>query len=274
MPARTRLADGARHFLIALQFLTRVPVRGALAQWTDFSPQRLRASAAHFPGVGLFVGASAALVFAVVSILLPPTAATPFVAAVLSSAFTLLLTGAFHEDGLADLADGLGGSGERERALAIMKDSRIGSFGALAIASAMAGKVALLAVTAAVSPTLVLLAIVAGHSVSRMAPLLLIRALPHVGDADGSKSKPLADSVDRTALATGAAWCAPVLLLLGWVQGPAVAFGALLAAALAYRAMHALLARRLGGFTGDGLGATQQVTEIAFYFGAAAAWQP
>src|SRR5690606_19624758 len=108
-----------RHFLLALQFFTRVPVTGRLAAWVGYSPAMLRASAAHFPGVGWLVGGVAAGVFLLAQAGLPPLAA-----ALLSTAATVWMTGAFHEDGLADTADGLGGSAERERALQIMKDSR------------------------------------------------------------------------------------------------------------------------------------------------------
>jgi len=115
--------NGVRHFLLALQFFTRVPVTGALATWVGFSPQMLRASAAHLPGIGWLVGGVAAAVFVGVGMGLAGTAGA-LVAAVLSTVATVMLTGAFHEDGLADVADGLGGSANRDRALEIMKDSR------------------------------------------------------------------------------------------------------------------------------------------------------
>jgi adenosylcobinamide-GDP ribazoletransferase len=99
-----------RHFLLAIQFFTRIPVTGALADWVGFSPAMLRASAAHFPGVGVVVGALVVILTALLLIWLPPGPFTPLVAAVLGTVFSVLLTGCFHEDGLADVADGLGGS--------------------------------------------------------------------------------------------------------------------------------------------------------------------
>jgi hypothetical protein len=129
-------------------------------------------------------------------------------AAVASTICTVWLTGAFHEDGLADLVDGLGGSADRDRALEIMKDSRIGAFGAIALVLALLLKVALLATLASVSPTAVLAALLAAHVVSRFWPLVLIRTLAYVGDAAGSKSKPLAERITPAALWLGAAWCA------------------------------------------------------------------
>ena len=134
-----------RHFLIAIQFFTRIPVTGRLAQWVGYSPEMLRASTAHFPGVGWLVGSLSAAVLAGLLTVLPDVPAAPWVAAVACTVFSVLLTGAFHEDGLADVADGLGGSYDRERALDIMKDSRIGSFGAIALVLGLFSKLALLA---------------------------------------------------------------------------------------------------------------------------------
>lgn len=259
----------AREYLTAVQFFTRIPVTGALGEWVGFSPTQLRASAAHFPGVGVLVGVAACVALAITSVLLPDAPLSPLVAAVLCTIASVLVTGAFHEDGLADLADGLGGSAERERALAIMKDSRIGSFGAVALMLALLAKVSLLAVLASRSPTAVLTALLAGHAVSRLWPLLTIHTLPHIGEDASSKSKPLAERIERRALWVGAGWCALPLALMLLADRFAFVLLALLFSATAWWFMRRLLARRLQGFTGDGLGATQQVCEIAFYFGAA-----
>ena len=258
--------DGVRHYLLALQFFTRVPVTGRLAGWVGFSPQMLRASAAHFPGVGWLVGGVGAAVFALALQGLPGLAA-----AVLSMAATVLLTGAFHEDGLADVADGLGGSADRARALEIMKDSRIGAFGAIALALALGLKAALLAAIAGQGVAAAAAAVVAAHVLSRLAPLGLIRWLPYVGDAGASKAKPLADAISGGALLVGLLWALPAAALLFAAHGPARMLAALAGCALAALAMARWFRRRLQGFTGDGLGATQQVGELAIYL--ALAWQ-
>jgi adenosylcobinamide-GDP ribazoletransferase len=260
--------DGLRHYLLALQFFTRVPVTGRLAEWVGFSPQMLRASAAHFPGVGWLVGAVAAGVFVLALQGLPALAA-----ALLSMVATVLLTGAFHEDGLADVADGLGGSADRARALEIMKDSRIGAFGAIALVLALGLKAALLAALAApgASAVAIAVAVAAAHVLSRLAPLFLIRWLPYVGEAGASKAKPLADAIGGGALLVGVLWSLPAIALLLWAQGPARTLALALACALAALAMARLFKRRLQGFTGDGLGATQQVCELAIYL--ALAWR-
>lgn len=284
-----------RHYLLSLQFFTRIPVTGQLARWVGYSPAMLRASAGHFPGVGLLVGLLVAGFTALLLMALPPTSFAPLVAATLGTALSVLITGAFHEDGLADVADGLGGSADRVRALEIMKDSRVGAFGAIAVVLALLCKVSLLALLGQVSAPVMVLALFAAHVVSRTWPLLTIRLLVHVGDTAQSKSKPLADQISKTALVTGFIWCFVALALVysapaaiesisffqihnlamdiptGGLRG--VLSGALPLAVLASGLTWAVSARwfwrRLGGFTGDCLGATQQVCELAFYLGLA-----
>lgn len=276
-----------RHYLIALQFFTRIPVTGALAQWVGFSPAMLRASAAHFPGVGALLGLLCSAVYLTACLWLPSAGSATLVAALLCTAAGVLLTGAFHEDGLADLADGLGGSLQRDRALEIMKDSRIGSFGAIALCLALLGKVSLLALLGQVSLAVAGGAIVLAHVASRTWPLLTIRLLPHVGDAAGSKSKPLADQITLASLAAGGLWCAlgllAVLQLPGampahWLGGASSAERAgevllwgLAGSALGWAVVHWRLSVRLQGFTGDGLGAQQQIAEIGCYLACALA---
>lgn len=263
-----------RHYLLALQFFTRIPITGRLADWVGFSPAMLRATAAHFPGVGVLVGAMAAGLFLLILSVLPALPAAPWVAAVVSTVFTVLLTGAFHEDGLADLADGLGGSLERQRALEIMKDSRIGSFGAMAIGLALAAKLGLLTLLAQMQPSAAATALFAAHVTSRLMPLAIIRTLPHVGDSEHSKSKPLADEIGGTGLLIGLAWWGAAMAVVVW-QLPDVPWVAGLTGSIAALFwMWRLLRVRLQGFTGDALGATQQVCEIAFYAALVVAWHP
>ena len=279
------LSRFARHYLLSLQFFTRIPVTGRLADWVGFSPAMLRASAGHFPGVGWLVGGLLAGLSWLLLVFLPDTVMTPLVVAVLGTAAGVLLTGAFHEDGLADVADGLGGSLDRERALIIMKDSRVGAFGAIAVGLALLAKVALLALLGSLSAELMCVALFLGHVVSRTWPLLLIRLMPHVGDAAGSKSKPLADQISGAGLLTALIWCFGALALALYGQD-AMEFvvldesplalsrplaGALLGSGLACAVLGRWFWRRLQGFTGDCLGATQQVCEIAFCLGLALA---
>lgn len=257
-----------RHYLLAVQFFTRIPVTGKLAEWVGFSPAMLRASAAHFPGVGWLLGASSAVVLWGLLWALPEVSASSWVAAVLCTVFGVMLTGAFHEDGLADTADGLGGSLDRERALDIMKDSRVGTYGALALVLIVLLKVGLLAMLLQLAPLSAAAAAVFGaHVVSRFLPLFIIRSLPHVGDTQQSKSKPLADQIGNSSLWAAALWAGLALGSL-YMLAPGMPWWAgLLGAVVALGYMFRLLKRRLAGFTGDGLGATQQLCEVAFYFG-------
>ncbi len=278
-----------RHFLLALQFFTRIPVTGRLAEWVGFSPAMLRASAAYFPAVGVVIGGLVVILTAALMHYLP-AAYAPLVAAALGTAWSVWLTGAFHEDGLADVADGLGGSYDRERALIIMKDSRVGAFGAIAVVLALLSKVALLALLGAVGMLWMCFALMAGHVVSRTWPLLIIRWLPHVGDDAGSKSKPLADQISKGSLILALLWCAAALALSSWVaasvlsgiDGQTLVTAQLLpvlkvlacgglASVLVFIFLLRLFARRLQGFTGDCLGTTQQLCEISFYLGCALA---
>jgi adenosylcobinamide-GDP ribazoletransferase len=258
-----------RHFLLAIQFFTRIPVHGRLGAWVGFSPAMLRASAAHFPGVGWIVAAVAGAVFAGFMAALPHTLASPWVAAIACTVASVWLTGGFHEDGLADTADGLGGHVSRERALEIMKDSRIGAYGAMALVLALLTKVSLLALLGEVDPMMALTAVVCAHVFSRFLPLVLIRVLPHVGDAAGSKSKPLADQISWSALSVAVLWCVPAFALSLWMVPGLTLVAGWLGAVMACIWIARLLAMRLQGFTGDGLGATQQLSEIAFYLGVA-----
>lgn len=280
---RQFIPQSIRHYLLALQFFTRIPVTGRLAAWVGFSPAMLRASAGHFPGVGWLVGALLAGFSVWLMGSLAPSVFVPLVAAALGTALGVLLTGAFHEDGLADVADGLGGTHDRERALLIMKDSRVGAFGAIAVVLALLCKVALLALLGSVSTVWLGMALFLGHVVSRTWPLLLIRLMPHVGDVAGSKSKPLADQISGRSLGTAFIWCFSALALVGFAQvatefivteaQQAVLWQALLAglaaSAVAWGLMWRWFGRRLQGFTGDCLGTTQQVCELAFYLGLA-----
>ncbi|VWX32506.1 Adenosylcobinamide-GDP ribazoletransferase [Limnobacter sp. 130] len=257
-----------RHYLLAVQFFTRIPVTGKLAEWVGFSPAMLRASAAHFPGVGWLVGASSAVVLWGLVWALPEVSASSWVAAVLCTVFGVMLTGAFHEDGLADTADGLGGSLNRERALDIMKDSRVGTYGALALVLIVLLKVGLLAMLLQLVPLPAAAAAGFGaHVVSRFLPLFIIRSLPHVGDTQQSKSKPLADQIGNNSLLAAAVWAGLALALLYALVPGMPWWAGVLGAMVALGYMLRLLKRRLAGFTGDGLGATQQLCEVAFYFG-------
>lgn len=256
------VAGFLRHYLIAVQFFTRLPVTGRLADWVGFSPAMLRASAAHFPGVGLLVGGLLGAALALLLAGLPPVPASAWVAAVAVSVAGALLTGAFHEDGLADLADGLGGSLDRERALEIMKDSRIGSYGALALLLVTGLRATLLAVLIEQGAGLAFAAWLAVQAWARWSPLWVMARLPYAGDAEHAKAKPLATGVGARQPWLALPLALLVLLPLAGLGAPQALFVPLVAGAVGLL-MVGWLRRRLGGYTGDTLGATEQLAELA-----------
>ncbi|MFK4001346.1 adenosylcobinamide-GDP ribazoletransferase [Psychrobacter namhaensis] len=254
-----------RLLLVAMQFLTRLPV----PSFSSYDPQWLHQSSRHFPAVGLLIGLLCAGVFWLGSVLF-----TPLVAAVISTVFGIRLTGAFHEDGLADSCDGLGGGLTRERTLTIMKDSRLGTYGVLGLVSALLLKVTLLA---SMPPSVAIVALIIGHTASRLLCISLLALLPYGGEIEHAKAKPMAQQLTplQGLLSSGWLLLAGVLVTLIFpytVQQIGVGqwLLALLLALIATDYMRRLLRRRLDGYTGDGLGATQQLSEVAIYVGLAA----
>lgn len=259
-----------RDFLLAIQVFTRLPVTGTLAKWAGFGPDTPPASAAHFPGVGWLVGVVGCVVFAALGAALPDGHFTALVAAVLSTMATIVLTGGQHEDSLARIADRLGGA-PQPAAPDMMLEPPVRSYAAMALTLTLLARVSLLALLAAGSPVAVLVALFAGSVVSRFWPLLLVRTLPYVDDTAGLQSPPLSGRIDTRALAVAGGWCALPLLLALWVQGGLFLFAAVAVSGLALLLLRRLFEQRLQGLTADGVGATQQVGEVAFYLGAALA---
>lgn len=239
------------YFLGAVGFFTRLPVPG----WVGHSAAALSQCARYFPAVGLLVGGIGALVYWLALHLWPQP-----VAVLLSMAATLYATGAFHEDGLSDTADGLGGGWDKARILAIMKDSRVGSYGVVALVLALLGKFALLS---GIDAALVPAALLAGHAVSRFGATLIMATLDYARDDESSKSRPATHRPSLASLLLAAGFALLPLLLLP--LGKALA--GIVLAALAATWLAAKFQRWLGGYTGDCLGAVQQVTEILFYLG-------
>jgi len=240
-PPNSFLRAEAEYFLGAVRFFTRLPVPA----WVGHSSEALNKAARYFPAVGLLVGVLAALAFALCSLFWPKT-----LAVLAAMACTLYFTGAFHEDGWSDMVDGFGGGWEKAQILNIMKDSRIGSFGAAALIMMLLGKFC---------------ALIAGHTLSRFCATTLMHRLDYVRDE--GKAKPLATRIGTRELALAGATTLLGLALALVVLGPlAVALGVALAA-LATLWLARLFRRRIGGYTGDCLGATQQLAEVAFYGG-------
>lgn len=237
-----------RLFFTALAFFTRIPC----ASLASRDEQDYGCAAKYLPLVGIVVGAIAGGVYLAVHRFFPQE-----IAIIASMAAGLWLTGAFHEDGLADAADGLGGGWSREQILTIMQDSRLGSYGAIALFLALLTKFQALAY---LDPALIPLALVAGHALSRFAAVMVMTTQSYVRSSGKAKAFSSRLAMPEWGLAAlfGLAplillsphlWLATIPVLLVWVWFSRV------------------LKRRLDGYTGDCLGAMQQLCEIAFYLG-------
>ena len=243
------LRNELEYFFGALRFFTRLPVPA----WVGHSSEALPNSTRYFPAVGLVVGGIAALVFFVTSYVWPLT-----LAVLASMAATLYITGVFHEDGWSDTIDGFGGGWEKERVLAIMKDSRIGSYGAAALIIMLLAKFCALI---ELKPSLIPAAMIAGHALSRLCATAVMTSLDYVRDE--GKAKPMSAKISRSSLAFAVSTAVLPLLFLP----PSRVLLGLVLAGLATLWLARLFTRRIGGYTGDCLGAVQQFSEVAFYCG-------
>jgi adenosylcobinamide-GDP ribazoletransferase len=242
-----------RLFFIAVQFFTRLPN----PRWVGFEQEWLHHASRYFPLVGLVVGSIAAGVYAAAALIFPAP-----VAAVLSTIASIYATGAFHEDGFADTCDGLGGGMTRERVLEIMKDSRVGAYGAIGIVCMLAAKCTALAM---LPPASAIGALLLAHPLSRLAATSLIWRMEYAR-AEG-KAKPLAERMTTAefGIASATVAIAAIILFASGTLDPRAVLAALHASAIATRWLARQVARRIGGYTGDSLGAVQQLAEAVIY---------
>lgn len=248
MLPRSRIAQEWQAFWLALGFLTRIPMLVRI----DYSQRLMNQSSVYFPLVGLLLGLGYCAAYFLFSLV-----ASPLTAIILVVILHLFITGAFHEDGLADSVDALGGGYTVEKRLEIMKDSRIGTYGTVALVMALLLKVALLA-----EAELIWLALLVAPAVSRLTPLILMACLPYVTDPDKSKSKPVADGFSRSRLLAAAGF---VLLLAAGLSlwQPLLIPAAITAVLLVAVFWGSYLRSQLGGYTGDTLGAAVVFSELA-----------
>ncbi|MBF0289288.1 MAG: adenosylcobinamide-GDP ribazoletransferase [SAR324 cluster bacterium] len=244
----TRIHKEIRTFLTALTFYTRIP----WPQSVTYSHDLQGPSIVYFPLVGWIVGIAAALIFQLSLLWFPVS-----VAVGLSMAGTILLTGALHEDGFADCCDGFGAGWEKEQILSIMKDSSIGTYGVLGLIAVLGLKFLVLV---EIDPQQLVLTMIAGHSISRFLAVLLLYTHDYIGIQQGSKAKNFIKPLSGKELClTGIFGCLPLL----WIHPVYLVFLLILLAA--QQLLGRTFRQKIGGYTGDCLGATQQVTEILFY---------
>lgn len=253
-----------RLLLLAVQFYTRLPVPA----WVGYSDELLNKATVYFPLVGWLVGGVAAGVFAGASFLFRNAE----VALLLSMVASILLTGAFHEDGFADVCDGFGGGWTSDKILAIMKDSRLGTYGVTGLGLLLAGKFLALR---GLPPAAVVPALLLAHPLSRATALTCIYSHRYARANEDSKAKPMAKKMSATELTTGLLLGAlPLLGYAAWQRSPALLL-VLLPLAAVKTTLARYFQRWIGGYTGDCLGAIQQAAEVSIYLFllAAFAWK-
>lgn len=262
-----------RIFFTALMFLTRLPV----PKFTDHSQEYLEKSARYFPLIGWIVAAISGLTFLVFNKYVSEDIA--ILASIIAGIFT---TGAFHEDGFADVCDAFGGGWTKEKILAIMKDSRLGTYGVTGLIGILAAKFLLLKELPKFTPDLIdpslniflnyknfLLVLVAAHAISRLMGVLTIYFFEYVTDLDASKSKPVTSRKPSiVTLLIAALFALLPFAFLSWHFALAIIPVVLIAFRLA-----GYFKKWIGGYTGDCLGAIQQVSELTFYLGVLMVWR-
>uniref|UniRef100_A0AB33KUI3 Adenosylcobinamide-GDP ribazoletransferase n=1 Tax=Tenacibaculum sp. Pbs-1 TaxID=3238748 RepID=A0AB33KUI3_9FLAO len=247
------------YFLTAVLFFTRIPC----PKWVDHSPEILNKSSRYFSLVGIVVGSIAALTYFASSYIFPTD-----ISIVISMISSVWITGAFHEDGFADVCDGFGGGWTKEKILTIMKDSRLGTFGVSGLVFILAIKFLALYHLQSLSVDLILV-IISGHSISRFIATVLLYTHDYVRDIDSSKIKPTTKQMSGKSLLISAIFG---IVPLFFFQKPMV-FLVLLPLLLTYLYMGHFFKKWIGGQTGDCAGALQQVSEIVFYLSLLALWK-
>lgn len=238
-------------------FFTRIPC----PKWVNHDAEFLRQSSKYFSLVGIIVGGIGALVFYGVSFLFSIE-----ISILLSMVSTIYVTGAFHEDGFADVCDGLGGGWTKDKILVIMKDSRLGTYGAVGLILILALKCIGLR---EIPPHSIPLALISGHSLSRFIATTLIYTHPYVRDTDDSKAKPAAKNITISMLiVNGTLGVLPLLFFKS-----SLVFITLIPCYLIKIYMGAKFKKWLGGQTGDCAGAVQQLCEVVFYLSLIAIWK-
>jgi adenosylcobinamide-GDP ribazoletransferase len=244
-----KFKDQINTLLTAIMFFTRIPVPANL----PFSKELLNRAIRYFPLVGALVGVLTGLVFMAASMVFPTS-----IALLLSMISGILITGAFHEDGFADFCDGYGGGYTTEKVLEIMKDSRLGTYGTIGLLAMLAVKWASLN---SLSLESVVPVLIAAHIFSRVAPVWLIFTVPYIRADEQSKAKPLGNEATMGSVVIASV---TAIIALVWIPSEKMVV-LVLVQFLVFVLFRAYIIRRTGGYTGDVLGALQQLSEVAFY---------
>ena len=235
-------------FLTAIMFYTRIPV----PPWIDHSENLLNKATRYFPFIGWIVGGFAAGIFYLGILALPFS-----VALLLSIAGSILLTGAFHEDGFADFCDGFGGGWTKQKILDIMKDSRLGAFGAIGLMLMLAIKFFSLQ---ALPEWLVIKSLLIGHVLSRFSATVFIYTSRYVRENEDSKAKPIGKKMEVKEIFMASIFGLAPMALFSW-KFLLILLPIMICLLWFRRYLH----KWIGGYTGDCLGAIQQVNEVLIY---------
>ena len=249
-------------FFTALMFYTRIPCPKNI----DHNPDYLNKASRYFPLIGWIVGTISFIVYDVsVGVF------TPEIAIVLSMIAGILTTGAFHEDGFADVCDGFGGGWTKEKILVIMKDSAIGAYGAIGLVLLFLLKFQAVSGVLTTSSLQNLLLFVAAHSVSRLAAISIVFTHQYSREDASSKSKPIAQSYSWREVIGAFFFGLLPLIVLSFFHWQMLLV--LVPVFITRFFLARYFQKWLDGYTGDCLGATQQVCEIIFYLSCIALWK-
>ena len=252
-------------FFTAVMFYTRIPC----PSWVDHSPEYINKSVRYFPLIGWIVGVISGLGFLFGSWLI-----SPLFAAILFMVISVWLTGAFHEDGFADVCDGFGGGWTKEQILTIMKDSRVGTYAVVGLVLLVLLKVALLLeISIGKEPAVLFLILINGHTLSRFLAATVIFTHEYVREDELSKAKPVAKSYSTVNIVVsfvlGMVPTIALSLLTNqwlWLVVPPILY-------LMKMYLCRIFTKKIGGYTGDCLGATQQIIEVVYYICLVVLWK-
>ncbi|WP_299157557.1 adenosylcobinamide-GDP ribazoletransferase [uncultured Tenacibaculum sp.] len=247
------------YFLTAVLFFTRIPC----PKWVDHSPEILNKSSRYFSLVGTLIGAISAVIYYGASFIF-----SPIISIILSLIASIWATGAFHEDGFADVCDGFGGGWTKEKILTIMKDSRLGTFGVVGLTSILSLKIVSLNELNENLKNIPLI-IIAGHTISRFVATVLLYTHKYVRDIDSAKVKPTTQKMSTKSLIISGFFGILPLIFFKDLK----VFGVLVPLLLVYLYMSSFFKKWIGGQTGDCAGALQQVSEVVFYLSLLVLWK-
>lgn len=255
--SRIKMYKEVRIFFTALMFYTRIPC----PKWTNHDPVYMKESARYFSLVGWIVGGIGAGVFWLSHLIFSLE-----ISIILSMYSTIRITGAFHEDGLADVSDGFGGGWSKEKILLIMKDSRLGTFGVLALILTLLIKFQALA---DIPVKWIPISILAGHVLSRMIAARMLARGKYVQNNNLAKVASAAGKISTATIITNFVIGSSAFFLFNNWFFCLTIVPMFIAEALMFRFYN----KWIGGYNGDCAGAVQQITEVIFYLGIIAVWK-